>query len=63
MSDEKYRAETDIEEARRIVACLNACAGIPTEELEWAATRKTAWKRLEELGESAHWHANQGDTK
>lgn len=29
------------ENARRIVACVNACAGIPTEELE----QKAAWKQ------------------
>lgn len=32
---------TTEETARRIVACVNACAGIPTEALESAATDKT----------------------
>lgn len=30
----KKRAEEDRANARRIVACVNACAGIPTEKLE-----------------------------
>ena len=61
--DDKEETEQSQANARRIVACINACAGIPTHELELAATRKTAWNCLEELGESAHWHANKGDTK
>ena len=31
------RATTGIDNARRIVACVNACAGIPTEALEAGA--------------------------
>lgn len=36
------------EDADRIVACVNACAGIPTEDLPRFAN---AWKRAQELGE------------
>lgn len=32
---------TTAEDARRIVACVNACVGIPTETLEAAASDKT----------------------
>ena len=61
MSDEKYRAETDTEEARRIVACIKACDGIPTEELESAAAQPTPWRRLDSLSEEAAFYANKED--
>jgi len=53
--------------AHRIVACVNACAGIPTELLEWPATRVTTWKAERDalreqvrelqayLGTALHW--------
>ena len=61
MSDEKHRAETDTEEARRIMACLKACSGIPTEDLEWAAGHQTSWRRLDSLSEKAAFYANKED--
>ena len=47
--------------ARRIVAAINACAGIPTEDLEDAAGEETQWQRLELLAEDAKWYANKED--
>ena len=61
MSEEKYRAETDTERNRRVAACLNACAGIPTEDLEDAAGEETQWQRLELLADDAKWYANKED--
>ena len=49
------------EDARRIVACVNACAGIPTEDLEAAAAQCTQWRRLDHLSDSAAFYANKED--
>ena len=49
------------EDARRIVAAVNACAGIPTEELERAAAQPTPWRRLDSLSEEAAFYANKED--
>lgn len=45
-------------DARRIVACINACAGIPTEELE-GASALSGRHRLEMLADSAAETAHQ----
>ena len=47
--------------ARRIVACVNACADIPTESLESAAEHLTLWRRLDSLSEEAAFYANKED--
>lgn len=40
--------------ARRIVACVNACRDLPTEELEQVAAEPTAMRRIIRLGDFAH---------
>lgn len=41
------------EELRRIVACVNACAGVPTENLSrWVATMKRSLELADSLTES-----------
>ena len=59
--DDKEETEQSQANARRIVACINACAGIPTEDLEDAAGEETQWQRLELLAEDAKWYANKED--
>lgn len=60
-----YEEETEQSRAnaRRIVAAVNAVAGIPTEELESISSCSSQWGRLDELGEAAFFYANKGDTK
>ena len=53
-----YRTQAEAN-ARRIVACVNACAGIPTESLESAAEHPTPWRRLDSLSEEAAFYANK----
>ncbi len=49
----RRRTDEEIEaNARRIVACVNACAGIPTEDLEHAARQSLPGARLERLGKA-----------
>ena len=60
-TQEKSSLQTDTRDARRIMACLNACAGIPTEDLEDAAGEETQWQRLELLADDAKWYANKED--
>lgn len=50
------------EDARRIVACVNACAGISTEQLDsWASMGRPILQSLKELKDEADREAEQRD--
>ena len=46
---EYYEPTCSPADARRIVACVNACAGIPTEFLEGSTKQSDDWFRLRYL--------------
>lgn len=46
---DKFETEQSRANARRIVACVNACAGIPTEELEAVGRSQSQQDRLQTL--------------
>lgn len=65
MTRDEYKAHvlrSADEDARRIVACVNACEGISTEQLEsWLCMSRPIRKSLEELKAEADREAKQCD--
>jgi septation ring formation regulator EzrA len=60
--DEPRNYQVDYENARRIVACVNACAGIPTETLEAPTTiLKGLNLQTERVDALLHEHEQQRD--
>ena len=65
MTRDEYKAHvlrSADEDARRIVACVNACAGISTEQLDsWLCMSRPIRKSLEELKAEADREGRQRD--